>query len=426
MAKKKIDSNIKPTHTVLFEDSNTKLLELIEIYKVDKKKARIKFYNSGLPQTERVILFEYPNGDFSISKFIRKYGFSKTGIIYNSQKLIWSLIYKNKKLYWKEHNQIRNLTYDQILMFQGSNLANWYGNEIFDYMFKRFTWLRNISDDPLIFKKITLNYLINHKLFTKNDLLRYKYDLPLPIAKIIEHHFNFKDWTGIKHHFINIEAVKPEFFKNMYIHDMIGMCRSTGYKINCKWGEKRMKLEHDKWSKEIRDVLFELTPTILLKINSLFVEFQEFSGYTMLKTNRELLEEGKRMSHCVGGYSDKVSSGSCAIYVVDGYTLQLKKNYKFSYGTGETSLDKIEIGQFYGYDNTPVPLEVVEKVNSMVFNFNEEKAKQAILNKIKNNDSTVVNLDNNDIERIKFVEPDEVEENDEHIDNFQPRLIDDF
>lgn len=132
--------------------------------------------------------------------------------------------------------------------------------------------------------------------------------------------------------------------------DTCKMARTLGRKINCKWGLKRLKEEHDSWAMEITNIVLDCEVEYDLSIKPVFVAFAEFSGYKLLKTNKDLLREGMLQHHCVGTYINDVNNGSCAIYHINGYTLQVKldcdhKLVRDNHGTFLTEEGNIRVPQ---------------------------------------------------------------------------------
>jgi hypothetical protein len=190
-----------------------------------------------------------------------------------------------------------------------------------------------------------------------------------------------KIWTSLKKVLINIDKLTPEFLSNEYFVDTCKMAASLGEKVNCIWGVKRLKEEHDVWSRKITGIIASYEPLKVLKVGYIFKKFAEFSGYKMHVTNHELIGEGLMQDHCVGTYTSQVDGGHCAIYHVDGYTLQLTMNSAWREEEKTERLDKYGLerilynSQFRGYKNQAAPKELVDKVESLIeaFNLNELK-----------------------------------------------------
>mgnify|MGYP000895386789 FL=1 len=134
------------------------------------------------------------------------------------------------------------------------------------------------------------------------------------------------------------------------------MAKTLNKKVNCSWSAKRLKLEHDTWAREITDVVF-IDGDRELSISEKYLDFSEKSGFKILKTSKEMAHEGRVNNHCVATYISKVENGSCAIYHIDGYTLELR--HKWVKGNLE-----LIIGQFRGYKNCEAPKELYDLVIS--------------------------------------------------------------
>ena len=81
------DKFYKDGHVILGEHYSSKVKKLYELYESDKFKARVYFMNEKYEfDNSRLVLFMKDNGDFDIVNFVRKYGISKTNIIYSREK----------------------------------------------------------------------------------------------------------------------------------------------------------------------------------------------------------------------------------------------------------------------------------------------------------------------------------------------------
>jgi hypothetical protein len=102
-------------------------------------------------------------------------------------------------------------------------------------------------------------------------------------------------------------------------------------------------------------------------------------------------------NHCVGTYIDRVDRGDCAIFHVDGYTLQVGIEFKTEkvkvmpetsiFGNGRITMPEtkmVEVKtfknlQFRGKHNKSAPQELVDEVQSYM----DEFIKQDGFNKVK-------------------------------------------
>ena len=118
-----------------------------------------------------------------------------------------------------------------------------------------------------------------------------------------------------------------------YFMDTLKMAETLGYKVNGSWGLKRLKAEHDRYSREITDFNFEYSPVKDLNILPIYLKFADYSGIDLLRTNKEMFLEGKKMNHCVASYVNSVESGQSAIYHYRDFTIELNYllNGKYEY-----------------------------------------------------------------------------------------------
>ena len=364
----KDDVNVKPNWRLLSTNVNPKLQTLFDIYKEDKAKAKIYYHlNKDCFTTTRKVLFEYPNGDFKFVMIRKTHGISSSNKMYSREKTIESIIYKGNKFYYFTNlasKFVKQLTYHDVYLF-----TNKFGhmNDINEYMVGRFGWLRFIQED-YFFHNITLNTIIGKRLFNKKALLRHVYGCPYPVANFVhEYTMNSRAymkylpvWKEMRKNLINIENLSVDMFKNPLFQDSCRFAQMLGVKVNCSWGDKRLKNEHDKWSKIITGVLLENEPFMELNIHPIFLEFAEHSGFEILKSNHALIAEGNRMNHCVGTYAPNVNRYLSGIYVVDGYTLELNRNMVNN---------SVRINQFMGHSNISAPRELHDYVKGLIDSF---------------------------------------------------------
>jgi hypothetical protein len=374
----KDDVNVKPSWRLLSTNENPKLSTLFNIYSTDKAKAKIYFHlNKGSFTTTRKVLFEYLNGDFKFVVIRKIYGISSTNKMYSSEKTLESLIYKNKKFYYYNNNFnkfIKQLSYNDVNTF-----TNQFGHskDVHDYLVQRFGWVRFISED-YSFNWVSFNTIINNKLYNKKSLLRHIYGCPYPVAKFVhDYTINCRGylkylpvWKEMRKNLINIENLSIDMFNDSLFQDTCRFAQMLGLKVNCSWGLKRLKVEHDKWSKVVIGVLLESEELIDLDVHPMYMEFAEHSGFELLRTNHDLIAEGNRMNHCVGTYSSSVNNGVSGIYRVSGHTLELNR-----------VKNGVRINQFMGRSNVNASIELYEYVKTFIDSF---EPSDYSLNYIKN------------------------------------------
>lgn len=417
--KKAIDPTEEVKYTLIKESDKKEVNELFRVYKEDPFKARVKYHNKGKGNFHftRLVLFEFNNDEFEICQFSVQFGISTTNRIYSSQKKLASISHKKGKFWYinnrNKNKSIRPLTYGGFISFiqESENLYTWNKDdgsfteksEVFKYFHKRFPWVLMLSESD-ISMGANMNVIKTQKLFGMKDLNRHVMKVPNNIAKIVMESQSFqtlknqgepiKRWHSILKVLDNLENVTPELLNDHLFADTCKMANTLGRKINCAWGSKRLKEEHDKWSKEITSIVLDCEIEYDLNIRPIYKSFANFSGYRLLKTNKDMLGEGMLQHHCVGTYIDQVDRGQTAIFHVKGYTLQLNVldlnwdtyqsrtekvhpqhmsetyNNKGLYEKIDPSHKKALLNaQFRGKFNQQAPQELVDEVNKMLIDF---------------------------------------------------------
>ena len=382
----KNDSNQSNFKSVLlYQRKSSKKEKLIEVYKKDRVKARVLFENGQQHEYQETsyYVFEYDNKDFRLVKFINNISFSKNNIIYIRKRTEYTIIYKHesKSFYFTVNNSFKPLTV---------NLYKSYINitEVSDYIIEKFGWVRNCLEISEAYN-LTLTTILKKKLFSKEKIIKHIYGVNHNVAKVISescfHNNNIRFlWKKYKHLFFNLDKLRPEFLNNHILFDACRFAQSFGEKINCAWGEKRLKQFHDVLYKKHIDIILEFEPLSMLNISEVYLDFAAFSGYKILKTNHDLISEGKKQSHCVGTYSSNVNSGNCAIYSIGGYTLELKFGIPWNSRTNTINSHKLFINQFRGYNNCDAPKLLYDELNWYLDEFNKDLSKYT---KLKNSES---------------------------------------
>ncbi len=363
------------TSTLLHKDvNNVKRDRLVDIYKQDRQKARIIFENANRDgYSENTIwLFEYPNKDFRIVSFTNNISFSKNNIMYRRNKTNHIFIYKHetKSFYFKLNGLMKPLTVANFNAF-----TNW---KVREHFINKFGWLRNALDVTSCYS-LTLTTINKKKLFNKEKLIKHVYGVNHNVAKVLDVAIKENDnikylWKQYKHLFINLDKLTPEFFKNHLIYDTCRFAQSFGEKINCAWKAKRIKQFHDMLYKKHIDVILEFEPLSMLSNKTVYLDFAEFTNYQILKTNHDLISEGKKQSHCVGTYGPQVNNGTCSIFSIGQYTLDLR--YGIQWNRPKLNMRDSEktlfINQFRGYGNCDAPKELYDEVNTYLDEFNKD------------------------------------------------------
>ena len=380
----------KKDWTLIYESKPAEIDKLYKAYALDKKKARVLYFNNRNNYSiTRVIMFKRENGDFEIAHLVETLGISITNKMYRREKKIESLIRKGGKFYYVTRTKrVTQLTYSGLRAFVGQ-FSSW--NNIEDHVIiksfiKKFSWIRFISEEPLL-HNMAFNSFVRYKLYNLNDALKHRFKAPIPVIKNLKVMFKdynttdmMKIWKEMKQVLINIENLKPEISQHHLFIDTCKMARTLDKKVNCSWSQKRLTQEHDDCSKEITNTVLEFEVERELRVNDMFVKFAEVTGYQLLKTNKELLAEGMKQKHCVGTYIQKVDNGNSGIYHIKGYTLELTFQKIFgSYNSDKRDYDKsafnyLNVIQFRGKFNKNAPNELHNEIGEKIMAFNKSLA----------------------------------------------------
>ncbi len=371
---------------LLAESSRAEVNRLIEFYKKDKAKAKVIYHQDKKKFTyTRVVLFKKGKKNFEIVNYLVTYGISVNAIMYHRQKPTSSIIYKDNKFWskggFRGQNNFTQLTYQGLCNFINLlTITRDKRKEIIKFLEEKFTWLRWVRENSNI-HDVCFNTILRYKLKNYNDVIRHKYGVPINIAKIIRGGTGQHDemgmkkvWGEMKKVLSGVQNLTPELFTNEYFLDTCKMAGALGKKVNCSWGLKRLKEEHDKWSKEITRIILEYAILQKLNVGNIYLAFGIYSGYHIFRTNKEMILEGKKQRHCVATYIDRVDSGGCGIYHVNGYTLELRKTTKYKRDDSgimrTTDKQELQIIQFRGLDNNNAPAELTAEVQIKLDEFN--------------------------------------------------------
>lgn len=368
----------------LHQNDSSKVEHLFKLYKKDKYISRVVYMNDPIGyENFRLVLFTEENGDFSIVYFRKKYGISISNRIYNSEKRMLTISYKEGK-FWLIDNLGRNKVVRPLTMnfligcfpiFQIGMKESKEVEIILNKLEERFTWIRFIREQNVL-GNTAFNTIIKNKLYNLKKALQFQYKMPKPVALII--HKSNDHW--VKNYFKyylpyikNIESLKKEWIEEKGINSQINLLRDTlkmakilDEKVNCSWSTKRLRQEHDDFTKRINDIIF-IGSDRQMKINKVYIKFAEHSGFELIRTTKEIAYEGKKQNHCVGTYVNKVENGNCAIYRVNGHTLELNTKWE-----KDSQKSLLSIGQLRGYANSNPPSELKHMVHEKVKLFNIE------------------------------------------------------
>lgn len=344
------------TKTILRQE-HTNVDKFKELIKKDPKIARVWLSNNEvLSYTE---YFTDNGSNFVISSVETNYGISITNKLYANHTTLKSIIVKNNTFYVKYRNSIQALSYSHL------NSMNKAWQTI---LFERHPWIKFVCENkiPIIF-----NTIYRKKLFSFEDCVKYLYKTNYPTAKKL--HNVFYDSGVIKFYkralpyLYNLENFNFELLENnMYslFQDSIKMAKLLQKKINCAWSTKRLTQEHDNWAKEITDILANIDNQPLT-IDKQYLDFNEYFGGGLLTESKDLVKEGYSQGNCVASYISKVNSGKCAIFHVNGHTVELGKLYNVN------SNPKLYLAQIKSKYNGKADIEIERKIQSALILFNE-------------------------------------------------------
>jgi hypothetical protein len=351
---------------------------MFKYYKQDRYLARVLYMNdSSGHENWKTILFTKKNGHFSIVVFRRKFGISVTNRMYSHEKRVMTINY-NGKFYLINNSGTGGKTITQATLNNIERVLPFFGigkngltEIILDKIQERFSWLRFIREHNVL-TNVAFNTIVKNKLYSLKKGLQHQYKVPLPVAKMLQ---KLKNKVYIVQHFKfhlpymdNVEGLKEEWLKNTntlnLFHDSLRLAKIMDKKVSCSWSTRRLKEEHDKWSKELTDIIF-IDGERDLRIDETFIEFSKLSGYEMLLTTKDMAYEGKKQNHCVASYVNKVEQGNCAIYRVGEFTLEVI----WGYSNGNRI---IKIGQLRGYSNQDAPKYLEDEVLTKLVEFNQK------------------------------------------------------
>ena len=359
----------KDGHVMLGEHYSSKVKKLHELYEADKFKARVYFMNERHDfNNSRLVFFMKKNGDFDIVNFVRTYGISKTNRMYSREKRTFQLKFSKNKFTLIHLNRVSAPTISNIGN-KSIGLTETYDlpTDIFAIIGDRFAWVRFVSENHSL-HNISLNTFINKKLFTLKKALKHALKCPYPVAKMLNESKTTHNGISYLKYYMdyisNVESLKPSWVNEKFdlFYDSLKMAKIVDKKVNASWSDRRLKEEHDKWSKIINDVMF-IDCDRKMNITQVFEDFSKFSKYKIITTTRRLAEEGLTMNHCVGSYVSKIEAGHSAIYVLPGHTFEVtKKWYK-----GE---ELLSLGQIVTYGNGKADNKIKKEVVEAIENFN--------------------------------------------------------
>jgi len=149
------------------------------------------------------------------------------------------------------------------------------------------------------------------------------------------------------------------------IRDLINLARDTenmanrlGLPYNNSWSVKRMKAEHDKYSKIITAQKNPKDPFSRIGWAPKEIVWEEGFTATLLTSPFDVAMEGKDMRHCVAGYIGSVEKGEYLIYSITNAEEEKVSTLGLSRARTVTSQVLWSIDQHYLKGNTSVKCDI--------------------------------------------------------------------
>jgi len=370
---------------LLNETKSSKVDKLFELYKRDRYITRVIYMNDTRDYAQyRTVLFTTKEGEFTMVLFRKSYGISKTNVMYNHQKRVVEILYKKGKFYLINNigrggKGIKTLTLNSLenACFGVDNISNFTFNNVINLLTHRFPWLEFIVENKVL-KNVAFNTIVSKKLFNLKKALTHEYKTTHPVAKMLHARRNSNKnsqgrnlidvFEGYLPYINNIESLQENWFEGDVgiFHDTLKMAKTLDKRVNASWTPRRLKEEHDKWAKELSDIVF-IDGNRNMNINELYLRFAQHSGYEIIRTTKDMAYEGKRQNHCVATYVNNVESGGSAILRTTDYTIEIGSVYMNMSGK---STQGISIKQVRGYGNCNPTEEVANELKNKVRAFN--------------------------------------------------------
>ena len=341
---------------------NKSYTKLEELYEKDKAIAGIVSRNAPKEACRyETSIIDWEDGSFSCTTQNVFLSISVTNKKYYSKSKITNIAIKKGKL-WNvtdsgKHKGVKHLLWSDIpVVFQ-------------PFILEKFPMFRFLSENPKL-NPIPLNSILGNKLFTPQKCANWLYKTggKASVDLLTSSSIDLWSWRTILKNKVlfNVNNLNPEHvdFKNAGIFtDTLRLANILRKKVNCAWSLNRMKQEHDDWAKVVTDIIYTETNEAL----DIAEEYKQFEAVNpevkLITTTKDLAFEGIEKSHCVAAYVNQINSKSCAIYTIDGYTLQIARD---SYSK------QLSIAQFRGFRNCEAPIELHESIKNKLITFNEE------------------------------------------------------
>lgn len=352
--------------TLINEEKPVAIDTLFKLYKKNRYHARVFFKNNGRHGFVRKTTWLHEEGnDFSIVQYRKIHGISATNRMYSRETVECRITYKKGKFWFINGSSLNTKNIRCFTLNHVSIMNN--SDKIIKILIEKFPWVQFLMENNLL-THIAVNTIKKEKLFTLKKALQYKYKTNYPTAKLfhsVSNYFTSFDLPKKMKYLKNIESIKKNWLipqEDIHGHfvDTLRMAETLDRQVNCSWSDSRLKEEHDKWSDEITEIIYNEANRDL-KIKKVFTEFRDFSNLNMLTTTKEMYLEGKKQSHCVGTYVNKVDNGNCAIFTYNKYTIEVGKKIN----------NELYIVQCRGFRNENADEESMTHINNLISEFNK-------------------------------------------------------
>ena len=316
--------------------------------------------------------------NFKYFNEIQGHSFRRVNLSYKGDTMYYSYqtlsVKRNGSAYYVKQSNKAGFT------FENRKLKIWWGKNI-----KELPYL------PVLLKELGMEWCIHeyHTILTKGILekmLRGDITNPVDMCKAYLKAVRIKNVSpklfsdliksgriGRYDIFTSIEVAKDpnHYIEKMlddnkiftYIEsDLTKQALILGRKIDFKWSDKRMRAEHEAWTKEIMDMEGENIDDTPLPLR----EFPLLDGMTLLNSQKKVWLEGKIMHHCVyTNYWQSIKNNSYLAYHIEmgDEVATLGVN---SYG------GNITFNQLYSTYNSKVSENLHNKVNTWIESINQQ------------------------------------------------------
>ena len=224
-------------------------------------------------------------------------------------------------------------------------------------------------------KKIANNSLHKNKYLVKYGLEAGDYaEFPTTLLK---HRTFLSESVGVFKHFTQHYKGRWKIAGGAYTvlqlyRDTERLADALGKAVNPTWSPRRLKEEHDKFSKEVnakmysKDVFSSLEK---IKVKGLMHKSRIYA--TLLDNAFDIADEGTCMSHCVGGYSGDVARGTYLVYSIrdkDGLRLSTLGIIVYKHEDKASFMLNQNYGKYNAIVNCKEQVELVNDILTLLNN----------------------------------------------------------